>query len=78
MIALGEKEYQTALTELEQAPTDFNPQNFYRLALAYQGLGDTENARRYFEKCAHFNGLDGFTYAFSRAKALKALEMMQN
>lgn len=73
MIALEEKDWETALDELNQSSTDFNPFNFYRMGLAYEGMGDMDKARHYFEKAAHFNGLDGLNYAFCRTKALEKL-----
>ncbi|MBU1882222.1 tetratricopeptide repeat protein, partial [bacterium] len=76
MIALEEQDWETALTELKQSATDFNPFNFYRMGLAYQGLGDIEKARHYFEKAAYFNGLGGLNYAFCRTKALEKLAGM--
>jgi len=73
MIALAEKDYDKALEELLQSSTDFNSQNFYRIALAYQGLGNVEKAKEYFGKAANFNGLDGFNNAFCRTKAQEEL-----
>lgn len=75
-IALAEKDYDTAIAELRQAPFGFNPYNHYRLALAYQGKGDMENAKDQCTRAANFNGLDGLNYAYIRTKALKMLEGM--
>jgi tetratricopeptide (TPR) repeat protein len=74
MIALKEKNFQKAIEELRLADTDFNPYNFYRMALAYQALGDNAKAKECFSKAAHFNGLDGLTYAFIRTKAQNLLK----
>ena len=74
MIALEEKNYDAAIAELQQAAFDFNPQNYYRLALAYRGKGDKAKAQENFAKAANFNGLDGLTFAFIRTKANKMLE----
>ena len=76
MIALEEKDYDTAVAELQQAAFGFNPHNHYRLALAYKGQGNMESAREQFEKAANFNGLDGLAYAFIRTKAQQMLEKM--
>ncbi len=76
MIALEEKHFDTAIAELQQASFDFNPYNYYRLALAYQGKGDMAKAKQYCTKAAKFNGLDGFTYAFVRAKANEMLKTL--
>lgn len=76
MIAIEEKDYDTAIAELQQASFDFNPYNYHRLAIAYLDKGDMENAKLNCEKAANFNGLDGLNYAFCRAKAQKMMEGM--
>src|SRR5205085_8021829 len=43
-IALAQNDYDTAITELQQASQQ-DPYNFYRLALAYQGKGDAAKAK---------------------------------
>lgn len=73
IIALAEKDFDKAIAELQQASFEYNPYNYYRLALAYQGKGNRDKARENFTKASNFNGLDGFTYAFIRAKANKML-----
>ena len=65
MIALEEKEYDTAINKLKQANQQ-NPYNLYRIALAYNGQGDKENADMYFKKAANFNGFNNINYAFVR------------
>ena len=67
-IALAEKDYGTAITELAQSNLQ-NPYNLYRLSLAYQGLGDREKSKEYVAKAANFNGLPGLNYAFVRTRA---------
>ncbi len=74
-IALEEKDYQKAITELQQANQQ-NPYNFYRLALAYQGKGDKEKAKEFCSKAVDFNGLDGLNYAFVRNKAVRLMGAM--
>jgi len=68
MIALAEKDDDTALTELEQANLQ-DPYNLYRLGLAYQGKGDRMAARDHFRRAADFNALNNLNYAFIRRQA---------
>ena len=63
MIALAEKDYDKAISELGQASQQ-NPQNLFRLAQAYEGKGDAA-------KAAAFNSLPQMNYAFIRTKAKK-------
>jgi lipopolysaccharide biosynthesis regulator YciM len=70
-IALAEKDYDRAVTELTQANPQ-NPQDLYRLCQAYQGKGDTAKAAEFCGKAAGFNSLPAINYAFVRAKAKKA------
>jgi len=67
-IALQEKQYDTAIAELQQASLQ-NPYNLYRLGQAYQGKGDTTQARSFMAKAAEFNSLPQLNYAFIRARA---------
>lgn len=67
-IALSEKKYDSAIQELQQS-NQLDPYNIYRLALAYQGKGDTTNAKKFFERTVTFNGLNNLNYAFIRTKA---------
>jgi len=69
-IAWAQKDYDTAITELQQANGQ-NPQNLYRLSLAYQGKGDHAKAQEYAGKAAAFNSLPQLNYAFIRVKAQK-------
>jgi tetratricopeptide (TPR) repeat protein len=75
MIALEEKDYDTALQELGQANQQ-NPYNFYRMARAYQGKGDQEKAKEFFLKAANFNALNSLPQAYIRSKAQKMAESM--
>jgi tetratricopeptide (TPR) repeat protein len=67
-IALAQKQYDTATTELLQANQQ-NPQDLYRLSLAYEGKGDAKSAAQYRAKAAGFNSLPALPYAFVRQKA---------
>jgi tetratricopeptide (TPR) repeat protein len=69
-IALGEKDYETAITELQQA-NEQNPLNLFRLYEAYLGKGDNAKAQEYCTKAAEFNSLPQLNYAFIRVKAQK-------
>ena len=69
-IALGEKDYETAITELQQA-NEQNPLNLFRLYQAYLGKGDNAKAQEYCTKAAGFNSLPQLNYAFIRVKAQK-------
>jgi tetratricopeptide (TPR) repeat protein len=71
-IALEEKNYDTAITELAQANQQ-NPDVLYRLGQAYRGKGDATKAKETFTKAAKFNSLPQLNYAFVRSKAEKAL-----
>jgi tetratricopeptide (TPR) repeat protein len=68
IIALAEKDYDKAVTELQQANQQ-NPQDLYRLCQAFQGKGDAEKAKEYCGKAASFNSLPLINYALIRTKA---------
>ncbi len=67
-IALGEKKYDQAITELNQANQQ-DPYVVYLSALAYQGKGDTAKARERFKAAAESYILPTMGYALIRAKA---------
>lgn len=71
-IALEEKNYDVAITELTQANQQ-NPDVLYLIGKAHQGKGDAAQAKASFTKAAKFNSLPALNYAFVRAKAEKAL-----
>ena len=71
-IALEEKNYDAAITELAQANQQ-NPDVLYLTGHAYHGKGDTGKAKENFTKAAKFNSLPLLNYAFVRSKAEKAL-----
>jgi tetratricopeptide (TPR) repeat protein len=72
MIALHEKNYDVAITELGQSNQQ-NPNNLYLLGEAYKGKGDAAKAKDSFTKAANFNSLPALNYAFVRTKAEKAI-----
>src|SRR5262245_30478039 len=67
-IALAEKDYDTAIAELQKANNQ-NPYNAYRLCKAYQAKGDAAKAAESCKQAADFNSLPNLNYAFIRAKA---------
>ena len=69
-IALGQKNYDTAISELEQANQQ-DPRNLYRLGQAYQAKGEKDKAQKFYEEAAAFNSLPALNYAFIRVKAQK-------
>jgi len=71
MIALESKDFDAAITELQQANQQ-NPYDLYRLCQAYQGKGDLGKAKEFCAKAAAFNSLPQLNYAFIRTKAAKA------
>lgn len=70
LIALDEKNYDQAISEFEQSNMQ-NPQDLYRLGLAYQAKGNRAKAQEYYAKAAQFNSLPLVNLAFVRAKAAK-------
>jgi len=72
MIALAEKDYAKALAELRLANQQ-DPYNFFRMAQAYQGLGQTAEAREMYEKAAYYNVVSNINYSFVRHEAAKML-----
>ena len=71
-IALQEKNYDLAITELGQSNQQ-NPADIYLLGEAYQGKGDAAKAKESFTKAAKFNSLPALNYALVRTKAEKAI-----
>jgi tetratricopeptide (TPR) repeat protein len=70
MIALQEKNWDTAISELQQASQQ-NPYNLYRLCEAYQGKSDAAKAKELCTAAATFNPLPQLPFAFIHAKAAK-------
>jgi tetratricopeptide (TPR) repeat protein len=71
MIALQEKDYARAVSELTQA-NQLDPRVLYHLARAYQGKGDGKAARETARQAAEHNGLN-FNYAYVRGRARQLL-----
>ncbi len=69
-MALGQKDYDTAISELQQANQQ-DPRNLYRLGQAYQAKGDKDKAQKFYAEAAGFNSLPALNYAFIRVKAQK-------
>jgi tetratricopeptide (TPR) repeat protein len=69
-IALAEKDYETAIMELQQANQQ-NPSNLFRLGQGYAGKGDNAKALEYYAQAAEFNSLPQLNFAFIRVKAQK-------
>ena len=72
-IALAEKDYDNAITELQQANWN-DARNLYWLGSAYGGKGDTTKAREFFAKAAGFNSLPSIYSSFIRTKAQKRVQ----
>jgi tetratricopeptide (TPR) repeat protein len=70
-IALAEKDYDKAITELTQANPQ-NPQDLYRLCQTYGAKGDQAKAAELCKRAAEFNSLPNVNYAFVRTKAQAA------
>jgi tetratricopeptide (TPR) repeat protein len=64
-IALAEKQYAKAITELQLSNLN-DPYNLYRLSLAYAGGGKSDKAREYAKKAGGDNTLTSLNYAFVR------------
>ncbi len=69
LIALAEKQYATAASELQLANQQ-DPRILYFTALAWQGAGDSQRAAAFAGKAAKFNGLS-FNYGYVRNRARK-------
>ena len=66
-IALEEKKYDAAISELKQSNLQ-DPYNIYRLSLAYQGKGDAAKAKELHDQALQYNALNNLNYAIIRAK----------
>jgi len=75
IIALEEKDYDTAIRELKMANKQ-NPYNCYRMVLALEGKGEMEKAKKMCSKACNFNSLNSLNYAFIRNKAEVKLASM--
>ncbi len=68
IVALAQKDYDTAISELGMANPQ-NPQDAYRICVAYQGKGDAAKAAEYCTRAAEFNSLPNANYAWIRVRA---------
>jgi len=68
IIALNEKDYKKAQDEFMNANQQ-NPYTFYKIALAYAGNNNKEEAKKYAEMSANFNALTSMNQAFVQKKA---------
>jgi tetratricopeptide (TPR) repeat protein len=68
IIALAQKDWDTAIAELGRANPQ-NPQDLYRICVAFKGKGDAGKATEYCTKAADFNSLPNANYAWVRVKA---------
>ncbi|UCG60714.1 MAG: tetratricopeptide repeat protein [Candidatus Zixiibacteriota bacterium] len=75
MIALEEKDFKTAHTNLLKANQQ-NPQNLCRLAEVYMAEGDQQEAKAMCQKAVNFNQLNSLNQAFAKHKAKRMLAGM--
>lgn len=68
MIALKAGDNDGAIAELNQANLT-NPNNHYRLAMAYKGKGNTQKAKECCELAANYHAVNSLQYALVRQKA---------
>ncbi len=68
MIALHEKNWDAAISELQQASQQ-DAYNLFRLCQAYQGKGNTAKATEQCTAAAHFNPLPELNFSFIHTKA---------
>lgn len=66
-IALVESDYNKALEQLNQANLQ-DPYNLYRIAVAYNGMGDTEKAGEYYDRARNYRSVNNLNLSFVRAK----------
>ena len=72
MIAFHQKNYGKAIDELKQANQQ-DPNILYHLALAFQGSGKADEAKKYATWAAKYNVLPFMNYAYVRMKAERLL-----
>ena len=77
LIALDERNFDLAATELKQANQQ-DPFVLYALARAYQGTGDAAKARTLALAAANANILPTLPFVFIRRKALKMVESLRS
>ncbi len=72
IIALSEKKYQEAITELGFA-NQLNPYNLYRIGQAYFGLGQDDQGTLYMQRAEELNALNSFDQAIVLSKTRNKL-----
>ncbi len=73
MLAYQEGKYQSAIDYFRRSNQN-NPFNIYRMALAYEKIGDNEKAQSYFQKAANANLVSNRNYSYIRKKALEKIQ----
>src|SRR6185369_16758529 len=68
MLAVAEDRWDDAIAALKKANLQ-DPYNLYRLALAYEGARQTEEAKSYYKQTVDLNQLLNLNYEFVRNKA---------
>lgn len=76
LIALGTKDYERAVSELEQANLQ-NPIFVYYLGEAYLGAGERKTGISYISQAAHFNAVNNLNYALIMPKAERRLQELE-
>ncbi len=72
IIALSEKKYEEAITELGFA-NQLNPYNLYRIGQAYFGLGQDDKGTLYMQRAEELNALNSFDQAIVLSKTRNKL-----
>jgi tetratricopeptide (TPR) repeat protein len=75
IIAMAENNFELAVLELRRSSLE-NPYNFYRIAQAYEGMGNLAQARDMYQKAAYANIVNNLNYSFIRQKALQKLKSL--
>ncbi len=72
LMALAEEDYDAALAEL-QLSNQQNAYNLYRLAVAYDGLGDVDSAWKMRKRAINFNAVNDLNLAMVRHKSRRMM-----
>jgi tetratricopeptide (TPR) repeat protein len=75
LIAMEENDYETAISEFEQANLQ-NTYNLYRMAVAYEKIGDNVGAREMCDQTVDYNQLNSINYGLVRHQARRLMESM--